>query len=77
METVKLTWYSVTIETRDEAGDWIPVEAPCTRVSEMEAADLAERTAREYCLDEEPRIWRVRVFAGYNRYDNLLHELSR
>lgn len=68
------TWFSVTVEALD--GDqWRMIDRPGTEVAEDEE-ELAEYKATSYDLAELGRPWRVRVFAGYNRYDELVAELS-
>jgi len=67
------TWYSVTVDAA--AGDaWRPLDPPCTEVSEATPDEIADRRVADYCLDELGAPWRVRVYAGYNRYDDLLFE---
>jgi hypothetical protein len=68
------TWYSVTVEA-DSSGEWRLLDPPCTQVAE-DVDELAEGLVRDYDLDEFDGRWRVRVYAGYNRYDELLVELS-
>lgn len=67
-------WYTTTVETLDN--EWVAVEEPCTEASEDEANELAERAVTGYCLREYNQPWRVRVYAGYNSCDKLVHELT-
>lgn len=68
-----VTWYSATVEML-EGGEWRAIDPPCTHVVETGRA-LAEQYVADYGLKEEPRPWRVRVYSGYNRYDDLVLEL--
>lgn len=67
------TWYSVTVDAA-VCGVWRPLDPPCTEVSDATPDEVAERRVRDYGLDEMGTSWRVRVYAGYNRYDDLLLE---
>jgi hypothetical protein len=67
------TWYSVTVEAHD-GGQWQPVDPPCTQVSESSPKELAAELVAAHCLAETDRPWRVRIYAGYNRYEDLLFE---
>jgi hypothetical protein len=68
----RMEWYSVTVEVL-EGGEWRPAESPCTQVAE--GADvLAEQYVSGYGLKESEQPWRVRVYSGYNRYDDLVLE---
>ena len=66
-------WYSVTVDV-EAAGTWRPLDPPCTQAYEGDAGELIERVVQNYDLDESSGPWRVRVYAGYDRYDELLVE---
>lgn len=69
------TWYTATIDYRD-GGQWQPVERPFTEVWEgvPDPESVARQIAARYSLNPGGA-WRVRVFAGYARFDDLLAEL--
>ncbi len=70
------TWYSVMVDVHD-GGQWGPGEAPFTEAWDgvPDPSAVARQIAERYGL-EPGGIWQVRVYAGYNRYENLLTALT-
>ncbi|MET8278259.1 hypothetical protein [Micromonospora sp. NPDC005174] len=68
------SWYTVVIDVV-EGGEWTQLEPPTTQATELNPQDLADVTADGFFLSERAGQWQVRVFEGYNRFDNLLTTL--
>ncbi len=64
-------WYTVVIDVVD-GGEWTQLEPPTTQASELDPQGLADSTADGFFLTERTGQWQVRVYEGYNRFDNLL-----
>jgi len=72
--TSEPTWYTVIIDVV-EGGEWTQLDPPTTQASELDPQGLADHTASRYDLEERGGRWQVRVYEGYNRFDNLLTTL--
>lgn len=64
-------WYTVIVDVV-EGGEWTQIDSPSIEASERDPQDLAAHTATRYDLEERDGQWQVRVYGGYNRFDNLL-----
>ncbi len=64
-------WYTVIVEVV-EGGEWTHLEPPTTHATELDPQGLADSTADGFFLSERSGQWQVRVYEGYNRFDNLL-----
>ncbi|MFJ1539318.1 hypothetical protein ACIODS_12315 [Micromonospora chalcea] len=58
-----------------ENGEWAQIDSPSILATEDSPHELAAHTAMSYGLNDSPGQWQVRVYDGYNRFDNLLAAL--